>query len=129
LGANCRNRISTKEISMAPTPESRAKSNMYVLIAMCAVLLFGAFQAVMVTANEYDPSTIVWMNVGLDALLTLMAVILLLAVASGAPAGGLKTLAMIAGVVAILAGLTKLGARFTGDDGWWTGHYSYSIDA
>jgi hypothetical protein len=112
---------------MPPTPESRARSNMLVLIAMCAVLLFGAFQAVMVTADEYDPSSLVWMNIGLDSLLVLMSGILLSAVASGAPAGGLKTLSMIAGVVGIIAGLIKLGARFTGDDGWWTGHYSYAI--
>jgi hypothetical protein len=112
---------------MAPTPDSRAKSNMLVLIGMSAVLLFGAFQAVMVTANEYDPATLVWMNIGLDAALTLLSVIMLGAVASSAPSGGLKTLAMIVGVVGIIAGLVKLGVRFTGDAGWWTGHYSYTI--
>ncbi|MGL4319584.1 MAG: hypothetical protein ACRCS3_01850 [Paracoccaceae bacterium] len=112
---------------MAPTPESRAKSNMIVLIAMGAVQLFGAFQAVMVTANEYDPSTIVWMNIGLDSLLTLMSGILLMAVLGNTPSGGLKPLAVVAGIVGVVAGLVKLGPRFMGDDGWWTGHYSYAL--
>jgi hypothetical protein len=112
---------------MAPTPESRARSNMIVLIAMGAVQLFGAFQAVMVTASEYDPATIVWMNIGLDSLLTLMSAILLMAVLGSAPSGGLKALAVLAGALGIVAGLVKLGARFAGDDGWWTGHYSYAI--
>jgi hypothetical protein len=67
------------------------------------------------------------MNIGLDSLLTLMSGILLLAVFSNAPSGGLRALAIIAGFIGVIAGLIKLGARFAGDAGWWTGHYSYAI--
>lgn len=108
-------------------PAQQAKTNSYVVLAMSAVLLFGAFNAVMVTANEYDPSTIVWMNLGLDLGMTVLLPILLVQVGKRAAPSGLKTAAMLLGVVGVLAGLVKLGARFSGDAGWWTGHYSYAL--
>jgi hypothetical protein len=107
--------------------EKQAKTNQTVVLLMSAVLLFGAFRAVMVTADEYDPSTIVWMNFGIDLLMTILLPVLLVQVAKNAPESGLKTAALVLGGIGVLAGLVKLAARFSSDHGWWTGHFSYSI--
>ena len=107
--------------------EKQAKTNHYVAIGMGIVLLFGAFSAVTVTADEYDPSTIVWMNLGIDLLMTILLPIMLVQIAKGPDPAGLKTVALILGGLGLLGGLTKLAARFSSDHGWWTGHFSYSI--
>lgn len=103
------------------------KTNQYVVLFLSAVLVFGAFNAVMITANEYDPETIVYMNLGLDLLMTVCLIALLAQVMKGAEAGGLKTAALGLGAVGLLAGLVKLAARFSSDAGWWTGHFTYAI--
>lgn len=108
-------------------PARQAQTNQYILLGMSAVLIFGAFNAVMVTADEYDPSTLVWMNLGLDLALTGLLPVMLWQVAKSAPAGGLKTAAMLVGIAGLIAGLVKLAARFSSDHGWWTGHFSYAF--
>ncbi len=108
-------------------PAKQMKTNQYVAIAMSVVLLFGAISAVTVTASEYDPSTLVWMHLGIDLLMTVLLPVLLVQVARGAEPGGLKTAALVVGALGVLAGLVKLAARFSSDHGWWTGHFNYSI--
>jgi hypothetical protein len=108
-------------------PVKQMQTNQYVVIVMAVVLLFGAVQAVAVTAREYDPGTIVWMNLGLDLVMTVLLPVLLVQIARGAEPGGLKTAALALGAVGVLAGLVKLAARFSGDHGWWTGHFRYGI--
>jgi uncharacterized membrane protein YgdD (TMEM256/DUF423 family) len=110
-----------------PDPTQQMKTNQYVIIGMSLVLLFGAFNAVMITANEYDPETLVWMNLGLDVAMTGLLVVLLVGVGRGAEASGLKTAAMLLGIVGLVSGLVKLAARFSSDAGWWTGHFSYAF--
>jgi hypothetical protein len=118
--------IQRKEIVMAD-PVKQAQTNQYVVLFMGVVLLFGAFNAVMITASEYDPQTLVFMHLGIDALMTVLLPILLVQVGREAPPSGLKTAAMVLGTVGVVAGLVKLAARFSSDHGWWTGHFSYSI--
>jgi hypothetical protein len=108
-------------------PAKQMKTNQYAVIFMSVVLLFGAFNAVMVTADEYGPATLVWMGLGLDAVMTVLLLILLVQVGKGAEPGGLKTLALILGAVGFVAGLVKLAARFSSDHGWWTGHFNYAF--
>jgi hypothetical protein len=36
-------------------------------------------------------------------------------------------LALLAGLVGLAAGMVKLAARFSGDHGWWTGHFNYAL--
>jgi hypothetical protein len=108
-------------------PVKQAQSNQYVVLFMGLVLLFGAFNAVMVTADEYGPASLVWLYLGLDALMTVLLPILMVQVAKSAPPSGMKTLAMVVGVAGILAGLVKLAARFSSDHGWWTGHFTYAL--
>lgn len=108
-------------------PAKQMKTNQLVVIFMSAVLLFGAWNAVMITADEYGPETLVWMYLGLDAVITILLLVLLVQVGKGAKAGGLKTLALILGAVGFVAGLVKLAARFSSDHGWWTGHFSYAF--
>lgn len=110
-----------------PDPAQQMKTNQYAALFMAAVLLFGAFNAVMVTADEYDPAFYVWFNIALDAVMTGLMAVLLVAIARGAPAGALKSAALGLGAVGILAGLVKLYARFSSDHGWWTGHFNYSL--
>ncbi len=106
-------------------PAKQAKTNAYVVIGMSIVLLFGAFNAIMITAEEYDPETLVWMNLGLDVAMTVLLVVLLTQVAKLTEPGGLKTAALVLGPLGIIAGLVKLVARFSSDHGWWTGHFNY----
>ena len=108
-------------------PDKQMKTNQYAAIFMGAVLIFGAVNALMVVADEYDPSLDVWFNIALDTVMTGLMVILLAAIAKGAEAGGLKTVALLMGAAGVAAGLVKLGARFSGDAGWWTGHYNYAL--
>lgn len=103
------------------------KQNQYVVLFLSAVLLFGAFNAVMVTADEYDPATIVWMNFGLDLAMLACLVALLTITSRGAEPGGLKTAALGLGALGVIAALVKLFARFSSDHGWWTGHFNYAI--
>lgn len=112
---------------MAADPAKQMKTNQYVILFMAAVLLFGALNAVFVTADEYGPSATVWLGLGIDALMTVCAVALMIQISSGAPPSGLKTAAMAAGVVALICGLVKLAARFSSDHGWWTGHFNYAL--
>lgn len=108
-------------------PTKQMKQNQYAVIFMGAVLLFGAFNAVVGTADEYDPAGYVWFNVALDAAMTALTVILLAAILRGAEAGGLKVAAILFGLVGLAAGLVKLGVRFSSEHGWWTGHLTYAI--
>jgi ABC-type Na+ efflux pump permease subunit len=103
------------------------KQNQYVVLFMSAVLLFGAFNAVMVTADEYDPSTIVWMNFGLDLAMLVCLVALLTIIGRSAEPGGLKSAALGVGVLGVIAALIKVYARLSSDHGWWTGHLNYAI--
>lgn len=108
-------------------PAKQMKYNQYVVIFMSAVLLFGAFNAVMVTADEYDPGFYVWFKVAIDAAMTGLLVALLVVILRRADSGGLKVLALLAGLVGLAAGLVKLAARFSSDHGWWTGHFNYAL--
>ena len=108
-------------------PANQMKVNQYVIYGMSAVLIFGALNAVLVTAGEYEPAAYVWFKIALDAVMTGLLLILLVAVVNGAPSGGLKATALLLGPVGLVAGLVKLGARLSGDAGWWTGHYSYAL--
>ncbi len=109
------------------TGQKQTKQNLYVAIFMAAVLVFGAANAVFITANEYDPMGMVLLDLVLDAGMTVLSAILLVRNISLPEQDGLKTAAVLAGVIGIAAGAIKLGARLVGDHGWWTGHYSYSL--
>ena len=108
-------------------PAKQAKTNAYVVIGMSIVLLFGAFNAIMITAQEYDPETLVWMNLGLDVLITALLGVILTQVARLNEPGGLKAAALVLGPLGLIAGLTKLAPRFSSDHGWRTGHFSYAL--
>ncbi|MDZ4309694.1 MAG: hypothetical protein U1A24_03930 [Cypionkella sp.] len=108
-------------------PAKQAKTNAYVVIGMSIVLLFGAFNAITITADEYDPETLVWMNLVLDAAMTVLLGVILTQVARLNEPGGLKTAALVLGPLGIIAGLIKLAARFSSDHGWWTGHFNYAL--
>lgn len=108
-------------------PAKQANLNAYVVIGMSIVLLFGAFNATMITADEYDPATLVWMYLGLDVVMTALLVVLLTQVGKSNEPGGLKTASMALGILGIVAGLIKIVARFSSDHGWWTGHFYYTL--
>jgi hypothetical protein len=108
-------------------PAKQMKTDQYVVVGMSVVLLFGAFSTVMVTADEYDPATLVWMYLGIDVLMTVLLPILLVQIAKGAEPSGLKTRAVGAGVAGLVAGLVKRAARFSSGHGWWTGHLTYTL--
>lgn len=120
--AHCDN----KGLAMADSAK-QMKTNQYVVMGMSAVLIFGAITAVTVTADEYDPETLVWMHLAIDSSMTAILPVLLVQVVRGAEPGGLKIGAILLGIAGVAAGLVKLAARFSSDAGWWTGHFSYAF--
>ena len=108
-------------------PANQAKTNAYVVIGMSIVLLFGAFNAITIAADEYDPATLVWMYLGLDVVMTALLAVLLTQVGKLTDPGSLKTAALILGPLGIIGGLVKIVARFSSEHGWWTGHFYYTL--
>jgi len=107
--------------------EKTVKQPFYIVIFMSAVLIFGALSAVFVTADEYDPATLVYMELGLDLAMTVCLAVLWMQILKSAPEGGLRSAALVLAPLGLIAGLVKLAARFSGDAGWWTGHFSYAL--
>lgn len=107
--------------------QQAAKQPLYIVIFMSVVLIFGAVSAVVVTADEYDPASLVYLELGLDLAMTICLAVLLMQVLKSASEGGLRSAALVLGPLGLLAGLVKLAARFSSDAGWWTGHFSYAL--
>ncbi|WP_395543345.1 hypothetical protein [Neotabrizicola sp. sgz301269] len=107
--------------------QQTAKQPLYIVIFMSVVLIFGAASAVVVTADEYDPASLVYLELGLDLAMTICLAVLLMQVLKSASEGGLRSAALVLGPLGLLAGLVKLAARFSSDAGWWTGHFSYAL--
>jgi hypothetical protein len=99
-----------------------AKQNMIVALVMAVVLTGGAVIALMSHAGEYPPSPYHLFLMGLDGVMTIVLAILLATLGSSPP-GGLRTLTTIIGPIGVVAGLVKVGIRFTSDHAWWTGNY------
>lgn len=98
-------------------------------VLLMALFLVGkAIWRLVVVAREYASSTVVWIDIGLTAMIMLG----LWSLAQQAlrdhdlPAArrGQVRMAMIAGLG---AGVVLLGLRMTGDAGWWTGHLTYGL--
>jgi hypothetical protein len=101
---------------------NRGKQNRLVILLMAAVLGFGLFTAVTIPAGEFPPSAYAIFNIILDAVMTLLLSVLLLAERK-TEASVVKTVAMLVGGAGVLAGLAQVLIRFTSDHAWWTGHY------
>jgi hypothetical protein len=92
------------------------------MLLMCAVLFWGAYQALFIPAGEFPPAGVVWLDLGLDAGVTL-ALVALFAMGAAGATGPLKSALTVLAPLAIVAGLLQIGVRFTSDHAWWTGHY------
>jgi multidrug transporter EmrE-like cation transporter len=99
-----------------------SKQNRIVMIFMAVVLVFGLVTALIEPAGEFPPQAYAIFNMALDALITLLLAVLFFAERASAP-GGMKTVALLAGVVGVVAGLGQVLIRFTSDHAWWTGQY------
>jgi hypothetical protein len=99
-----------------------AKQNRIVMLVMGAYLIFGLAMAVTQAAGEFPPWGYAVFNIVLDAVMTLLLAVLVLA-ERGAPLGGLKAVAMTVGGLGVLAGVAQVAIRFTSDHAWWTGSY------
>jgi hypothetical protein len=99
-----------------------SKQNRYVMLGMAVVLIFGAVTALFQPAGEFPPTAYAIFSMCLDGLMTVLLGVLLVAERGGAP-GGLKTAAMLAGVLGVMAGAVQVLIRFTSDHAWWTGNY------
>ena len=101
----------------------QAKSNHTIGLVMSVYLIFGALNAVFVRAGEYGSGTLIWMKLLIDVGMIGLLVVFLVKAAQPDDTGGLRTAFRVLGVIGVIAGLIKLGARFSGSHGWWTGHY------
>lgn len=99
-----------------------SKQNTIVILAMSMVLIWGFVTAVTVPAGEYPPSGYAIFTLALDAAMTAILTVLLIA-ESRSERSGLRTAAMLAGPLGVLAGAGQVVIRFTSDHGWWTGQY------
>jgi hypothetical protein len=102
--------------------DSKARSNGILMLVMCAVLFWGAWQALFVPAGEFPPAGVVWLDLVLDAGVTVALAALVLMQAAGT-AGPLRAVLAVLAPLAVIAGLVQIGVRFTSDHAWWTGHY------
>ncbi len=102
--------------------EPNYRQTQLVMLFMGAFLIFGAVMATIMPADEFPPYAYAVFNIALDAVMTVLLVILLVGTLS-APSGGLKPLAFGVGVLGILAGAVQVAIRFTSDHAWWTGNY------
>jgi hypothetical protein len=96
--------------------------NALVVVFMAVVLTGGAVIALISPAGEFPPQFYQMFEMGLDALMTVLLAILV-STLGRAPTGGLRMAATILGPIGVVAGLVKLGIRFTSDHAWWTGNY------
>jgi hypothetical protein len=98
------------------------KQNTWVILGMAVVLIWGFVTAVTIPAGEYPPSGYAIFTMVLDAAMTLILTVLLVA-ESRNTGSGLRAVAMVVGPLGVLAGAAQVIIRFTSDHGWWTGHY------
>lgn len=105
---------------MAGAKQSRQNSG--VTLFMAVVLIGGAAIAMIVPAGEFPMPPYHLFEMGLDAVMTAILVILV-ATLGAAPEGGLRTMAAVIGPLGVIAGVVKVGIRFTSDHAWWTGNY------
>ncbi len=96
--------------------------NTLVVLLMSVVLCGGAVIALSSHAGEFPPSPYHLFTMGLDGLMTVILAFLVATLGSSPP-GGLRMAATIAGPIGVLAGVAKVGIRFTSDHAWWTGDY------
>jgi len=96
--------------------------NALVAVFMAVVLTGGAVIALISPAGEYPPRFYQMFEMGLDAVMTVVLIILV-ATLGRSPAGRLRMAATILGPIGVVGGLVKLGIRLTSDHAWWTGNY------
>ncbi|MGL4319415.1 MAG: hypothetical protein ACRC6I_18375 [Paracoccaceae bacterium] len=104
------------------TEAKASNQNTLVVLFMSVFLIASAVLALISPAGEFPPAFYQMFTMGLDAVMTLLLCILVLSLGSSPP-GGLRTAARIIGPIGIVAGLVKVGIRFTSDHAWWTGNY------
>jgi hypothetical protein len=98
------------------------KQNAIVAVVMSVVLIGGAVFALISHAGEYPPQFYQMFTMGLDGVMTVALAVLVATLGSSSP-GALRTMATMIGPIGVVAGLVKLGVRFTSDHAWWTGNY------
>jgi len=99
-----------------------SKQNPVVILGMSGVLIFGFVMAVTFPAGEFPPQAYAIFNLVLDAVMTLLLPVLLVA-ERRSERSGLKLAALLAGPLGVLAGVGQVLIRFTSDHAWFTGYY------
>ncbi len=104
-----------------------AKQYLYLSLMIGALLIWGAATAILIPAGEYPMPPAHYLDMGLDAALTILLAVSLVRFVPPAPDSGLKTAATLIGWAGVLGGLIQLAARFTSNHGWWTGHFGAPV--
>jgi hypothetical protein len=92
-------------------------------------LILTAARRLLVTANEYPPREAQILEMVIDGA-SIVCLIGLFAVVSKTIKRDDRAAVPIAllFLVALVAGITLFGIRFTSDAAWWTGHLNYALD-
>ncbi len=106
--------------------DQQARTNGLIAVFAGALQIVFTLQVRFVTATEYDPAILVWMGLGLDALMAVFLGAMAVQFAA-APAGTpWRAIGLPMATLAAALSLVQLGIRFTSDDGWWTGRLTYA---
>jgi hypothetical protein len=104
-----------------------ARTNGITAIVACLLQVVTTFEALFVTASEYDPASMVWLSLALDAGLFVATAAIFVQFLGSPPATPWRALALPLTAVACVLSLLQVVIRFTSDHGWWTGHLNYAL--
>jgi hypothetical protein len=108
--------------------EQLAKTNGITALVAGLLQIVTTFQALFVTASEYDPSTAVWMGLGLDALMAVACAAIFVQFLNTPATTPWRGIGLpMAGLASVLS-LIQVGLRFSSDHGWWTGHLRHALN-
>jgi hypothetical protein len=96
-------------------------------LAAAALQTVTTAEALFVTADEYDPASMVWISLGLDAGIAVAFGIFFVQLLKTPPGTPWRSVGLPAAAIASLLSLLQVAIRFTSDHGWWTGHINYAL--
>jgi hypothetical protein len=104
--------------------DTSSKSNYYAALFGGAVLLWGAYSALILPGGEYPMPPMHFLEMAFDLGLTIAIAGLTFLNLRPASDTNLRSVAILVGCAGVIAGLVQLGIRFHSDHGWWTGHFN-----